>query len=958
MSGIKLRAFLFVFFTLIVNCTNWAQDPFHFVYDDERGLPSNEVYSIEQDNKGFIWIGCDAGLFRYDGIRYQAFESADQLSNAKTGLVFSSSGKLYCYSFKNQLFYVENDCLKELKHPYISITKLTPDKRGNIAVSHIHGVSLYNEKSKKWKDITYYKTGTEPISGQKTDRQIKIHKAPLENYIFANYYSISEWNGEHYSEFKTEFHKKHSPVTYVFYANKFWIISLQQGTVFNVENNQITPYLEPRLQAVLKNRKITGVRVLSDHNLWIFTYQGAIQYNQYTKEVKLFYEHYAISDGLIDQEGNVWFTTLQSGLIRVPNLNYIVWNREANILENERINKLATDGNQLFFGAVNGGVYKLNLRSKSINLVYDGIQADIQSFNYEPGKQRLFFNINNQLFTYKNNTLTPQSAPVPAIKSLLCWNSGWLYGSSHGLFFQFDQQAIERIDSSWIYEIAHDLHSNRVWLATNNGILHLKWDKNRPKLIGHFFTNRQFKSIDIDPKSGNVYTVSFDGQIFELTPDHKISKLFDWDKGQCNKIRYRNLKLYLGTNKGLGIFNLRNKELKWIDNQSGLASNNIMDILLTEDHIWLGTGKGLQRIPIHTASEKHQAKLYINTIWVNKNKWKNRQSIDLRENQSLKLGLTTIHYKSNGAFQYAFSLNNEEWDFLPGSARTIPFDNIPAGYFNLRLKVVDQYNQDLSDVKTLHGYVTPKFYKSWWFGALCIVFFVLITYFFFRYQIRKSRLKAQRENELNLSKLTAIQSQMNPHFLFNSLNSIQDLVLKGDVENSYTYITKFANLVRKTLNYSEQEFISIDKEIDLLKIYLTLEQLRFKDQFTYEIISDNLPDGIKIPPLIIQPFVENALVHGLLHKDGDKHLQINFHFTDLLECIIEDNGIGREKSKLINQRQRKDHESFASKAMKKRFELLKHLMEGDFGYEFEDLSSKGKITGTKVHLRIPIQHEY
>lgn len=957
MTSHKLRLLLFVF-TVIQSFSNWAQDPFHFVYDDERGLPSNEVYSIAQDKKGYIWIGSDAGLFKFDGFRYQEYNSPSQLSNAKSGLVFSSSGTLYCYSFKSQLFYVENNCLKEIKHPYLYITKLTADKKGNIAVCHVTGVSLYNERTKKWTDLTYYKKGNEPISKQNTSRTIKVNKAPLENNIFANYFSIGEWDGEHFSEYKTAFHRIYSPVEFLFYANKFWIVSLQLGDIFTIENNRVTPYLEPHLKAVLKNRKITGIRVLSDNNLWIFTYRGAIRYNQYTKEVKLFYEHYAISDGLIDHEGNVWFTTLQSGLIRVPNLNYIVWNREANMLNNERINKLASDGNQLFFGALNGEVHKLNLSSKALNTVYAGIQADIQSFDFDPLSQSLIFNINNQLFTCTNIAFTQKTAQIPAIKTTLHWNNGWLYGSSHGLFYQSNQLTTKRIDSSWIYEIVRAKNLNEVWAATNNGIFHWQIKENSPKLLGHFFKNKQFKSLDIDKSTGNIYSVSYDGQVYEISSHHKIKLLNNWSKGQCNKIRYQNHKLYLATNKGLGILHIDSSDLKWIDNQSGLASNNVMDVLLTQDHIWLGTGKGLQQIPIHFTTSKRRAKLYVHTIWKDSSKIENFKAIALNENQHLKLGLSTIHYRSNGAFQYAFSINQGEWELLPGSTRIIPFDNLPVGFFTIQLKVVDQYNQDISPVFKMSGRVKPKFYKTWWFIGLSMLLFILLTFLFFQYQIKKSRLKSQRENELNLSKLTAIQSQMNPHFLFNSLNSIQDLVLKGDIENSYTYITKFANLVRKTLNYSEQEFISIDKEIELLKIYLTLEQLRFKDQFTYDLICHDLPDGIKIPPLIIQPFVENALVHGLLHKAGDKHLLIEFQFTDLLECIITDNGIGRDKSKLINQRQRKDHESFASKAMKKRFELLEHLMEGQFGYEFEDIVTENVVTGTKVHLRIPIQHEY
>jgi LytS/YehU family sensor histidine kinase len=177
------------------------------------------------------------------------------------------------------------------------------------------------------------------------------------------------------------------------------------------------------------------------------------------------------------------------------------------------------------------------------------------------------------------------------------------------------------------------------------------------------------------------------------------------------------------------------------------------------------------------------------------------------------------------------------------------------------------------------------------------------------------------------------------------------------VENSYSYITTFSNLVRSTLNHSEQEFIEFEQEIKLLELYLSLEKLRFKKNLNYSIETKNV-DDIMVPPLIIQPFIENALVHGLLHKEGAKELKISFEAKDNLICIIEDNGIGREKAKSIKKRQRSEHESFSGKAIRKRFEILSKIFEGQFGFEYEDLYQEGKPCGTKVILTIPIKHKY
>jgi LytS/YehU family sensor histidine kinase len=246
----------------------------------------------------------------------------------------------------------------------------------------------------------------------------------------------------------------------------------------------------------------------------------------------------------------------------------------------------------------------------------------------------------------------------------------------------------------------------------------------------------------------------------------------------------------------------------------------------------------------------------------------------------------------------------------------------------------------------------------WWFTTLTALFLSGVILFSYRWQLAIQRRKAERINELNASKLTAIQSQMNPHFIFNSLNSIQDLILKGDVEHSYSYITTFSNLVRRTLNYSEKDFINFDQELKLLELYLSLEKLRFKKEFDYSINTNEVEDDVMIPPLLIQPFIENALVHGLLHREGEKRLKISFHMKDVLLCIIEDNGIGREAAGKIRQRQRSDHESFSGKAIQRRFEILSTAFGGKFGYDYEDLFEGNQATGTRVTIRIPVKQQF
>ena len=260
--------------------------------------------------------------------------------------------------------------------------------------------------------------------------------------------------------------------------------------------------------------------------------------------------------------------------------------------------------------------------------------------------------------------------------------------------------------------------------------------------------------------------------------------------------------------------------------------------------------------------------------------------------------------------------------------------------------------------KCLNLKLQRPFGKRGWFILICLILFIIIVYTVYKFQINRQKKLSKLKRETIESRLTAIQSQMNPHFIFNSLNSIQDLVLQQQGENAYNYISKFAFLVRQVLHNSELDFISLDDEIKVLDVYLELEQLRFDDDFTFQ-INNEVEEEIEIPPMIIQPFVENAIKHGLLHKEGQKELKLNFELKkDALICSIRDNGVGREKSKAINERKAKNHKSFSTKSIQNRFEILQNIHGGKLGLNYEDLWHNDNPSGTIVYLKIPVKRDY
>ena len=217
------------------------------------------------------------------------------------------------------------------------------------------------------------------------------------------------------------------------------------------------------------------------------------------------------------------------------------------------------------------------------------------------------------------------------------------------------------------------------------------------------------------------------------------------------------------------------------------------------------------------------------------------------------------------------------------------------------------------------------------------------------------------EKELIESRQTALRSQMNPHFLFNALNSIQEMIMVNEKKLAGQYLGKFADLMRMYLNQSRKNTIALSEELEALNLYLDLEKVRFEDSLRiyYEVAPDLDVDNIIIPPMLIQPYVENAFKHGLLHRQYNRLLKIKFDYQSspkILLCTIEDNGVGREKSAEINLQRALYHESFSSSATQKRLELLNYNKKHPIVVVLEDLKdeSSGDAIGTRVVLQIPL----
>lgn len=942
----------------------FPQFPGFFTLNDENGLPSNEVYSLVQDKNGFVWLGCDAGLYKFNGVRYNGYKCISQKSKSITGLTLSSSGRLYCYNFRGQIFYIENDTLKELKHTYTNIPNISCDYAGNLYVDHSEGIALFNEKKCQWTNFSTFDLNQK----EKLTLYTKSVRPRKDNNVyFVTQYGIGGIIKNKLHIYPSNFFGDNQAGNFILQClnDEVWTFSADGKSVYYLKNNDTKPYTGVKLKSLIANRKITNVRAMPDNSLWISTYTGLIYFNPATDSVKLLYPFLSFSDCMLDRENNYWLSTLQSGIIRIPELNYTVWNLNNKQLPNDKITKVAAGETEVFFATVNGYVACLNLETNNIDVYHTGSYADVQSLYYHQPSQTLFFYINNTLYTLKNKQLNVLKEKVVPVKAMLKTDKQFLLASSFGSYF-LNENEISIISPGWTRDIAYDHISNAYWFATDKGLF--KYTSTDQHLIksDSLYPETQILGVNYSLENNCVYTISFDGVITRVNNQAVSTVLAQLPTNiQAYKIQYYDNKLYTATNKGLWILDITTGKWEVIARSGGLASDNIQSVAITNNAVWLATGRGLQKLPVQESLDRPKAMLQLKKLKAGGNITSTFNSIHLTYGQPLVLFPEASIYSSDGNFNYAYRIKNidSNWSLLPGNAEQISITNIPSGDFEIELKAIDHLGRDSQNTIVINGYVKPPFWKSTAFFILLLILLPAIVLVILGLRIKSLRKKQQKEierlnleNELRLTQQTALKAQMNPHFIFNVLNSIKGYIYKNDKQNAATYLGNFSDLIRNVLEMSSLPYTTLTDELKLLELYINLEGMMLNEDFSYNISIDDSVDinNTKMPPLLIQPYIENSFKHGLRHKQGSKILSLKILSSEDDSLLVEifDNGIGRSASGEINKQRQVNYRSFATGAIERRIELINKEGKIHVTVKIEDLFNP---TGTKVLIKLLVK---
>jgi anti-sigma regulatory factor (Ser/Thr protein kinase) len=340
--------------------------------------------------------------------------------------------------------------------------------------------------------------------------------------------------------------------------------------------------------------------------------------------------------------------------------------------------------------------------------------------------------------------------------------------------------------------------------------------------------------------------------------------------------------------------------------------------------------------------------------------------MDLKNNDNfVSISFSAISYNlaEGNLFQYRLTGFDPDW-INAGDRRFANYTNIPSGDYIFELQVANNEGNWNTEVYTVPMTIASPWWATWWFRILALCALVtagVLAYRFRIAQIRKeARLKTEFDRKIGDVELSALRAQMNPHFIFNCLNSIENYILKNESVKAAEYINDFARLIRLILQNSRSEYVPLKDEVEAIELYLQMESLRFDDKFSYRIdVSSGVETTeIDVPPMLIQPFIENAIWHGLIPKKAPGKITVEIsQVNGELICTIEDDGIGREKSREVNASMlKRGKKSMGMLITKNLIDVFNELYHTNATVQIMDLKDeKGNALGTRVELNIPIE---
>jgi len=960
-------------------------------YNSSNGLVGDQVWSIVEDDQGALWFGCyGSGITRFDGNEFKNYTSHDGLvdafvrvvhySQANNSLIIGTNSGFSILKGETFINYsVENG---KLNQPVI-VTSILEDDTSYLILSYYYQNYLISKR-----DYTIHVVKTRPFDNTFTSS----------SFIDSRDDTIVGFEKRGIAIFKDHQRTIYEPIGQVFgivedCKNTLWLASWNGGIsppggLFCYRDGHFTP-----MNKFFGFTSVLGWCVYWDSNEQLLWY-GTLDQGLYKIPLQRFVFYSAsyfgettlkVNDLLVDCQNSLWIVTDSVLLIyhgmtthKIRYTDFIATRVAADkrkIKNNGTVNQFrtvkewksdfeklacidqATSGT-IFISASPMGIFSVDSKSYRIEHLYNAHSRQFIIDSSETVLECDEWALSPRTVSKKKNGGKPVS---------------YQYGK----------------------EIPHHIHKivntpERVWFCgATEGIYYMK--KDRFYKLNDIDTTFKGKINDIITTDKWTILGGNDGRVHLLEEQQDtLIKHYDFvcDKSQVQWLQVTSKYLFAGTSSGVLQYNLSDIQSgnfgnrRKYDKRDGVGSTSWTVATINQDkQIWCGTSEGLVRIDtrlletcLSTPNKTIITKVELQNKPINwteltgKDLFRNSAagSFELQPDQNhLTFYFHTISYSDPLDEMYYYMLKGIDTSWNGPTDKTyVIYPQIPSGEYTFLARSYNCRTDSYSQKASISFRILTPWYHTWWFYAISSFLLIMILLSLYTIRIRDIKIKEKRKREI-LSRISelesrALQAQMNPHFIFNSLSSIQNFVLDNDVDNALKFLTHFSKVIRMTFDHVDKKMITLDKELEYVEHYIALEQMRFDDNFIFEKCIDPAIDTsqVLIPPMILQPFLENSILHGVrnIQKKGVLKLLLQVKDTSTFVCIIEDNGIGRVKAMEMQAHQKPTRESKGISITKERLNQFQDQKSASRFLITDLYDDDGGSLGTRVEIEIPMQY--
>jgi len=967
----KLGIFFLCIALLCQSYSTFAQEYSYTHYDITDGLAGAVVYCITQDKDGFMWIGTETGVSRFDGTHFKTFTVTDGLPDIEVLEMYGDSkGRVWmapftksiCYYYQGKIHNQDNDSALHSIHLKENVEHFAEDARGDILIQERTALQLFGVDG----SLKQY----DSIGGHPIRECAAISRSASGDFLVQEGQQVFTFSRNH-SSFYCGISVKDVSSSYIAMnpAAIIWRVDMTHAAIrsFHTGTTTILPFERTRY----KHLTFTA---FGDSLFYYNEFSGSTEYNLYDGRIKHFLPGKEVSRTFKDATGSLWFTTMGQGIYRLNSDEFKTITLRAPGTDHSGVHAISRIGDALYIGDDHDYVFIYSLpamRRRSKGTIGHLSRNRILFLGRMPNGH-IYWGADAWLAEGDKSYSNPRSI-LAGIKDVAVRTSNEIYISTPWGVALADLRTFRITDTLWRERSTCIYNRNdTLFIGTLSGLYQLYPDRRSIFLgQGNPILRKRVSSI-VESADHTLWVASYDAGVIGYKNGRIVARITTQQgltSDICRTLKIDHAILWVGTDKGLNkvALDLPGYPVTQYTSKDGLGSDMINSIYTDSSMIYVGTPVGLSYFNKSKVNISDSCKLLLLAV-LNSGKDilpDSGHMVIPYQDKHVRVEFAGISYRSVGSMVYRYRLLGLDSAWQETKETFLEYPTLPSGKYTLQLQAINKFGNK-SELLTLPFEVATPIWQTLWFYSFILVGFLLLVWFFVSLRIKSIRRRQVEKEQLSwrLAELenTAMKSQMNPHFIFNCLTSIQHYIFEHEPMAANKYLTGFAKLIRATLYNSSKAFISLTDEVDYLSTYLSLEKLRFKEKMDYAVEVDPQisKDVFLIPPMLIQPFVENSIRHGLRHKtEGGGFIRIHFSLSgaNRLAVSVEDNGIGRKNAARYRT---KEHISYQSKGITlttDRVRMMNSKYDGNIEIEVIDLEKDpDQPAGTRIVILLPLFH--